>query len=140
MTFSTPSGLNRHRYLHAAPRHFCAQCGKGFHFQGQLNQHSLTHHTIPSHVCNFGRCRKSYLSNSDLLKHVHTHRAKEQKCDKCDYSTKDKKLLQSHQHVHEDILRYKCNMCGMKFKHGNQIRQQKNNPKKCIKRSNSPSY
>ena len=96
MSFSTPSGLNRHKYMHTTPRHFCPQCGKGYHFFGQLNQHSLTHRIIPTHECNFGNCRKSYLSNSDLLKHIRTHKAKEQKCSKCDYCTKDEKLLQSH--------------------------------------------
>ena len=140
MSFSTPSGLNRHKNMHAAQRHFCPQCGKGFHFLGQLNQHSLMHHTIPTHICSFGKCRKSYLSNADLLKHVRTHKAKEQKCDKCDYCTKDKKLIQSHQHIHEDFLRYECANCGMKFWHRNQIRCHKNNPKKCVKQSNSRSY
>ena len=132
MSFNTPSGLARHKYTHEQPRHFCGQCGKGYYFLGELNQHSLTHHTIRTHVCNYTKCDKSYLSKADLMKHVHCHMSSLLKCEKCDYSTRNKKLLVSHQRVHEDTLRYKCDNCGQMFKHRNQARRHKLNPKLCI--------
>ena len=121
MVFNIPSALARHRYTHQKPRHFCTQCGKGYYFLGELSQHSLIHRKICTHFCNFGNCTKSYLSNADLLKHVRTHTPKEMQCTKCDYKSKDKKLLLSHMKVHEDTLRYQCKNCGQSFWHRNQI-------------------
>ena len=131
-SFNTPSGLARHRYTHEQTQHFCNQCGKGYYFVGELNQHSLTHCTICTHVCNYANCNKSYLNKSDLLKHVCCHTSKMMKCKKCDYSTRNKKLLISHQQVHEDNLRYYCDKCGKMFKHRNQARRHKLNPNLCI--------
>ena len=96
MVFNTPSALTRHSYTHQKPRHFCTQCRKGYYFLGELSQHSLTHQKIHTHLCNYGSCTKGYLSNTNLLKHVRTHKTKEVKCTKCDYQSKEKKLLQSH--------------------------------------------
>ena len=112
MVFNTPSALARHCYTHQKPRHFCTQCGKGYYFLGELSQHSLTYQKIRTHFCNYGSCKKSYLSNTHLFKHVRTHKAKEVQCSKCEYQSKDKKLLQSHMRVHEDTLRYWCKNCG----------------------------
>ena len=39
----TPSGYDRHKYVHLEPRHKCDQCGKEFHFLGELHQHSTVH-------------------------------------------------------------------------------------------------
>ena len=39
MTFVTPSGLNRHKYVHATPRYLCTDCNESFCFNSQLKHH-----------------------------------------------------------------------------------------------------
>ena len=114
MSFTTPSTLTRHYYTHAEPRKFC-QCGKGFYFSSELRVHKLTHRRIKTQMCIHPRCGKSYFSAVDLAKHARIHENIAWNCDKCDYSTPDKRLLHSHQRVHERVSRYTCARCGDTF-------------------------
>ena len=56
MTFVTPSGLSRHKYVHTVPRYLCTDCTESFHFESQLKQHRVKHLKVQSHFCNFGSC------------------------------------------------------------------------------------
>ena len=53
MNFSTPSGLDRHWYVHKPPHFHCNICGKPFYFVGEMNQHKVSHCTIRTQVCNY---------------------------------------------------------------------------------------
>ena len=114
MSFTMPSTLTWHYYTHAEPRKFC-RCGKGFYFSSELRVHKLTHRRIKTQMCIHPGCGKSYFSASDLAKHAHIHENISWNCDKCDYSTPDKRLLRSHQRVHERVSRYTCAKCGDTF-------------------------
>ena len=37
--FDTPNSMHRHRYSYKKPKHFCADCGKGFYFESELTSH-----------------------------------------------------------------------------------------------------
>ena len=114
MSFTTPSTLTHHYYTHAEPRKFC-HCGKGFYFASELRVHKLTHRQIKTQMCTYPGCSKSYYSAADLAKHARIHENITWTCSKCDYSTPDKRLLHSHQHVHDRVARYTCAKCGATF-------------------------
>ena len=132
MTFVTPSGLSRHKYVHTAPRYSCTDCTESFHFESQLKQHRVKDLKVKSYFCNFGSCTHGFMNKPDLLKHVWTHKGPEIKCPSCDYTMKDKRLYTSHQKCHTDKLHFCCNNCGKEFRYHNQLRQHMNDPKKCI--------
>ena len=50
MIFHTPSGYDRHKYMHLDPRYKCDQCDKNFHFLGELCQHSTVHSKNKTYV------------------------------------------------------------------------------------------
>ena len=106
-TFSTPSGLARRKYTHEEPRYPCNDCNKKFYFEGELKQEHTVHLKVKMHACNYGNCDKWYMNKPDLLKHVRTHTAAKLCCDKCDYSMTNKRLLQSHELLHENRFPYK---------------------------------
>ena len=49
--FDMPSSMNRHRYSHKIPKHFYADCGKGFFFESELTPHRCCHLKIPGYLC-----------------------------------------------------------------------------------------
>ena len=114
LEFTTPSTLTRHYYMHKTPHKIC-RCGKGFYFNSELKIHKLTHHRIKTQICSHPGCGRSYFSSSDLAKHARIHEKVEWKCTKCEYSTLDRRLLRSHQRVHNRVLRYTCKNCGKGF-------------------------
>ena len=140
MVFLTPSSYARHRYNHEEPRHPCPDCDKSFYFEGQLKQHRTTHLKTPVHKCNRGKCEHRFMNRPDLLKHVRTHTNKPRKCDQCEYVTTDPRLYRNHQQLHTDVMPFQCNECKKLFKHCNQLRRHRLNPKLCTKRSSSPEY
>ena len=140
MVFNTPSGLSRHRYTHAEKGKRCTDCGKCFHFESELAQHRIMHRKVPGFKCNYGNCEWCFMNNPDLFKHIRTHKASLMHCEHCEYSTKDKCLLSNHLKMHSDDLPFKCDICGTRFRHRNQLRHHKNDPKKCNNRSKSPEF
>ena len=140
MIFQTPSGLSRHQYVHSTPRYPCLDCEKSFHFSSELKTHRVSHLKIRAHFCNRGNCEKGFMNKSDLYKHVRDHDAKELKCDSCDYTTKNSRLLKSHQLVHNDVKAYSCCYCLEKFKYRTQLHRHKERCKKKPARSASPDF
>ena len=138
--FHTPSSLAHHRYTHEQPKHKCDNCGKAFFFPGELKQHRTKHLKTCMHVCNHGNCRRSFKNNPDLLKHVRTHTNTPQQCPQCDYTTTDPRLYKNHQALHTDDLPFKCTVCNKQFKHRNQLRRHKMDPKLCNVCSGSPEF
>ena len=140
MVFNTPSGLSHHRYTHAEKCKRCTDCGKSFHFESELAQHCITHRKVPGFKCNYGNCERRFMNNLDLLKHIRTHKASPMRCEHCEYSTKDKRLLSNHLKMHSDDLPFKCDICKSRFCHRNQLRRHRSDPKKCNSRSKSPEF
>ena len=75
MCFSTLSGLARHWYTHEEPRYSCDDCLEKFFFGYELKQHRVTHLKVQAHFCNHGTCKRGFMNNADLMKHVRTHTA-----------------------------------------------------------------
>ena len=74
--FDTPNSMHRHRYSHKKPKHFCAECGKGFYFESELISHRRCHLKIPGYSCFAKNCNKSYKREAELRAHVVTHKKK----------------------------------------------------------------
>ena len=138
--FSTPSGLDRHKYTHLAPRHKCTECGTGFYFEGEVKQHMTTHRKVQAFTCNHGNCKKRYMNHADLLKHVRMHTVPVLQCTDCKYSTTDKCLFKCHRALHSDSEPFKCDACNKTFKHRNQLCHHKLDKTLCESRSSSPEY
>ena len=141
--FTTPSGLAHHKYTHEPPRFPCDDCDKKFFFGYELKQHRVTHLKIRAHFCNYGNCTKGFMNNADLLKHVRTHTAKKKRCKKCEYSTTNPRLMQSHLKKHSTRDQFQCKHCLETFRYRNQLRRHLGDDKKCLnipKRSNSPVF
>ena len=122
--FNTPSSLTRHLYWYEIPTKAC-RCGKVFCFNSELKSHKLKHRRIRTEHCPHPTCNKSYFSPNDLAKHVKTHSNKVWNCDKCTYSTKDKRLLKSHQRKHSQPVNYKCDCCAKAFVYHTQWKHHK---------------
>ena len=129
--FTTLSGLARHKYTHEPPRFPCDDCEKKFFFSYELKQHRVTHLKVRAHFCNYGNCKKGFMNNADLLKHVRTDTAKRMNCKKCEYSTTNPRLMQSHQKRHSNKDQFQCAKCLETFRYRNQLRRHLGDDKKC---------
>ena len=112
--FNTSSLLTRHQYFHEIVTKKC-QCGKVFRFNSELQAHKLKHCRIPTQHCSHPNCSHSYFSALDLAKHAKTYGNIAWNCNKCDYTTNDKRLLKSHQWKHDSNTRYTCSKCNKSF-------------------------
>ena len=74
--FDTPNSMHRHRYSHRKPKHFCADCEKGFYFESESTSHRRCHLKIPGYSCFAKNCNKSYKREAELRAHVATHKKK----------------------------------------------------------------
>ena len=126
LLFNTLSSLARHQYSHEIATK-CCRCGKLFRFDSELKAHKLKHRRIPTQHCSHPNCNRTYFSASDLAKHAKIHENVVWNCDKCDYSTNDKRLLKSHRRKHEQKPKYSCTKCGKSFIYHTQWSQHKNN-------------
>ena len=136
--FTTPCTLQRHMYTHRAPRVFC-RCGEGFYFNADLRIHKLTHRRICTQICAHPGCNCSYYSASELSKHVLIHKNISWNCSRCEYTTKDKCLLKSHQRKHDQTPHFFCTRCAKGFMYHTQwSRHKEANNCVAIKRSSSP--
>ena len=98
--FRHPKYLARHRIVHEEPKYTCAKCKKRFHRVDYYNDHMCVTETgerarikriagereviIRSQdplIC--ATCGKSYISTSNLNKHLKTHGEKREACDLC---------------------------------------------------------
>ncbi|XP_033752945.1 uncharacterized protein LOC117336489 isoform X16 [Pecten maximus] len=63
--------------------HVCSECFKSFTTKQSLKRHEIAYHTFEyEFVCRF--CKKGFIKNSVLQKHMATHAMLNQKCPKCE--------------------------------------------------------
>ncbi|KAJ8260452.1 hypothetical protein GJAV_G00182340 [Gymnothorax javanicus] len=91
----------------------CPVCGKIYPMQKRLTQHMKTHSTEKPHMCD--KCGKSfkkrYTFKMHLLTHIQTYGNSRFKCEFCEYTCDDKKLLLNHQLTHTTDKPFKCDYC-----------------------------
>ena len=137
--FINLTSLVWHKYQHRDLRFHCA-CGTSFAFSSQLQTDSVMHHCHASHHCVYLNWNRSFKNKGDLKRHTSEHYRKLHECPDCDYKHSDIRNLESHRLKHSDINKYVCKVCGQGFKYNIQLRQHRNDPKKCQgpKKSTSP--
>ena len=138
-TFRHPKYLARHRIVHEEPKYTCVKCNKRFHRVDYYNDHMCVTDSgerarikrmagdreviIKSQdplIC--ATCGKSYISTSNLNKHLKTHGDKKEVCDLCGKRFHLKVALNEHRRsVHTDILRHQCPHCDKPMKCKNSL-------------------
>ena len=128
--FDTPNSMHRHRYSHRKPKHFCADCKKGFYFESELTSHRRCHLKIPGYSCFAKNCNKSYKHEAELRAHVATHKKKRIDClvRTCSYFTCDIRNLKQHNRQHMP-MKFECVHCYKKFRY---FEQKKCHEPKCV--------
>lgn len=121
--YDTPGGLSTHKKLaHSGVRpsqsNVCHICAKNFSTRTGLQEHMVTIHQPREKgqlQCN--ECGKWLMNNRCLKTHMILHSDVEFRCDKCEYVTKKKTLLNRHLLTkHSNLRPYKCDRCGRDFK------------------------
>ena len=138
-TFRHPKYLARHRIVHEEPKYTCEKCKKRFHRIDYYNDHMCVTATgerarikrlagdrevvVKSQdplIC--ATCGKSYISTSNLNKHLKTHGDKKEACDVCGKRFHLKVALNEHRNsVHTDLLRHQCPYCAKLMKCKNSL-------------------
>ena len=122
--FSTPSALDKHKYVHTERKFKCIDCNESYPFKSQLKEHRLKHQTSKSFQCMSAHCGKWFKMESSLKKHVKIHDGVVYKCrvkKKCDYKNTDIRNVRAHEKTHSKILGYGCEKCGKTFKYWMQM-------------------
>ena len=129
--FTNPTSLQQHRYNHTKTEgvYPCNRCDKIFPFRSQLQSHKFSHRRIAHFPCSGDGCKKVFMRKSDLAAHAEAHKKIKHDCDKCTYTTFDKRYLKQHKRVHSDTFKYCCKTCGKGFRFYQQYKQ--HNPSNC---------
>ncbi|XP_048096760.1 zinc finger protein 335-like isoform X8 [Alosa alosa] len=91
----------------------CPICHRVYPMQKRLTQHMKTHSNEKPHVCD--KCGKSfkkrYTFKMHLLTHIQSCGNSRFKCEFCEYTCDNKKLLLNHQLSHTSDKPFKCDYC-----------------------------
>uniref|UniRef100_A0A3Q3B4E9 Zinc finger protein 335 n=1 Tax=Kryptolebias marmoratus TaxID=37003 RepID=A0A3Q3B4E9_KRYMA len=91
----------------------CPVCDKVYPMQKRLTQHMKTHSSEKPHMCD--KCGKSfkkrYTFKMHLLTHIQSLGENKFKCEFCDFTCENKKLLLNHQLSHTNDRPFKCDYC-----------------------------
>ena len=95
----------------------CKLCEFACNVKRDLIMHEAENH--PVQICpqlNCKTCEKQFVDEGELYMHEQTHTRAEVQCDKCDYKSNDKALLDTHmEFVHESPITFKCTVCNNGF-------------------------
>ncbi|KAM8829374.1 zinc finger protein 335 isoform 2-T2 [Synchiropus picturatus] len=91
----------------------CPLCSRVYPVQKRLTQHMKSHSTEKPHMCD--KCGKSfkkrYTFKMHLLTHIQTIGDSKFKCEYCEYTCDNKRLLLNHQLSHTNDRPFKCDYC-----------------------------
>ncbi|XP_056279835.1 zinc finger protein 335 isoform X3 [Pseudoliparis swirei] len=91
----------------------CPVCHRIYPMQKRLTQHMKTHSSEKPHMCD--KCGKSfkkrYTFKMHLLTHIQSLGDSKFKCEFCNYTCDNKKLLLNHQLSHTNDRPFKCDYC-----------------------------
>ncbi|XP_065213305.1 zinc finger protein 84-like [Planococcus citri] len=109
--------------------HKCPFCNKIFAHKYVLENHLYVHTDKRKHPCS--QCALSFKREVDLLNHVKRTHARSEvilyRCDKCDYTSKNRFGIKVHILAHDGISIYNCDECGKGFSSKAGLRTHKNN-------------
>ena len=131
--------LQRHMVVHSVPKYTCNQCNRKFQRLDHYNNHtckSASGETLPvpqkektaypgvkgekQAIC--PTCGKSYVTVSNLNKHMKTHGEKNETCDVCGKRFHLKVALREHiESVHTEEYKHQCQYCGKFMKCKNSL-------------------
>ncbi len=137
--FRHPKYLQRHMVIHGEAKYKCNMCNKKFVRIDYYNDHTCISETgervrvrrnankdefLPKeklqYIC--PTCGRSYVSLSNLNKHMITHDDKKESCDICHKMFHLKVALREHmKSVHTDKYHHQCQYCGKFMKSRNSI-------------------
>lgn len=115
-SYSTPSGLCKHRQFHCSTQikkeFSCKHCDKTYLSLGALKMHIRTH-TLP---CKCHVCGKAFSRPWLLQGHIRTHTGEKPfRCCHCGRAFADRSNLRAHLQTHADVKRYSCKLCTKTF-------------------------
>ena len=89
-TFSSFNTRYKHMKEHSQPQLYCPVCNKGFHFQSELDRHTLVHSAVLPFPCTL--CEKRFASSKSLMRHSEIHSNLLFPCSLCEkaYPTHDR--------------------------------------------------
>ena len=89
----------------------CSYCNKKYNtLHGLNNHHEETHPPVQCDVCN-----REFITPNSLIHHSYTHYEQSFTCDQCNKSFPFKSQLETHQAVHTQEIKYRCEKCGKGF-------------------------
>ncbi|KAJ3585909.1 hypothetical protein NHX12_012316 [Muraenolepis orangiensis] len=104
---------NKEKQLPKISQFPCPICDRVYPMQKRLTQHMKTHSTEKPHMCD--KCGKSfkkrYTFKMHLLTHIQSLGDSKFKCEYCDYTCDNKKMLLNHQLSHTNDKPFKCDYC-----------------------------
>ncbi|CAL8368404.1 unnamed protein product [Lota lota] len=104
---------NKEKQLPKISQFPCPICHRIYPMQKRLTQHMKTHSTEKPHMCD--KCGKSfkkrYTFKMHLLTHIQSLGDSQFKCEYCDYTCDNKKMLLNHQLSHTNDKPFKCDYC-----------------------------
>ena len=92
----TPNNLRDHMFTHKDKRSMCGHCNKRFTFQSGLNLHRNICRCRQLYECFPTGCNHKYKWPQDLPRHIKVHLKISLKCEHCEYTTHDRRLLRQH--------------------------------------------
>ncbi|XP_077324267.1 gastrula zinc finger protein XlCGF66.1-like isoform X2 [Lithobates pipiens] len=113
-TFTSKSGIVKHRRMHSGRVVACPDCGKEFTCNSELVAHQRTHTGEKPFPCS--SCGKCFSTNTNLVAHQRIHTGEKPyaciECGKCFTSSSD---LVKHQIIHTGEKPFCCLDCGKGF-------------------------
>ena len=89
----------------------CSYCNKKYNTLHGLNiHHEGTHPPVQCNVCN-----REFSTPNSLIHHSYTHYEQSFNCDQCTKSFPFKSQLETHQAVHTQAIKHRCEKCGKGF-------------------------
>ena len=89
----------------------CSYCNKKYDTLHRLNNHhEQTHPPVDCEVCN-----RQFNTPNSLIHHSYTHLEQSFNCDQCKISFPFKSQLETHQAVHTQAIKHRCDKCGKGF-------------------------